>query len=100
MVMDYKMIHMMKNYLLFITLPPGDHCTITLKSCKSSLCGRNFYSAPEFKPEAEELSPPHALCPQVTTVPSLLSAAKAQSLEKISVTPELKLEATEELSPP
>ena len=36
----------------------------------------------------------------MTTLPSFLSAAKARSVEKISVTPELKLEATEELSPP
>ena len=34
------------------------------------------------------------------TLPLLFKAAKATSFEKICVTPEVKLEATEELSPP
>ena len=56
---------------------------------------------PEFILDAtEELSPPIPFDPQVTTLPSLLRAAKAPSEGKISTTPEPRAVLTEELSPP
>ena len=49
---------------------------------------------------SEELSPPIPFDPQVTTLPSLLRAAKAPSEGKMSITPEPRAVLTEELSPP
>ena len=50
--------------------------------------------------DSGEEGPPYEPDPQLTTVPLLFRAAKALPSEKISITPELKLEATEELSAP
>ena len=46
------------------------------------------------------LSPPYLESPQVTTEPSLFSAAKAKPVEKIWVTPDVSLLLTLLLSPP
>ena len=72
---------------------------LLLSAAKAPLAPGKIFITPEFT-FTEELSPPYWLSPHVITLPSLLSAAKALSLEEISITPEFILFATEEISFP